>query len=217
MPSNSAPFIIIPQKVQTMTPSNQKLMRDILFWSGGKDSLLALRYLQDESDGDPVLLTTFDDESGRVPHQNIPIETIRRQALDLGLILYTIPLSYPASNKEYLNTLANHLDQFPFGVRRLVFGDLHLQDIREWREEQFGAMGYDLHFPIWQKPYGELLGRLEHDNVSIRISAVMDEFSDQIQPGSEFNRRFTNSLPEEVDKMGENGEFHTEVTVLVKQ
>ncbi len=191
--------------------------RDILFWSGGKDSLLALRYLQDESDSDPVLLTTFDDESGRVPHQNIPIETIRRQALDLGLILYTIPLSYPASNRKYLSTLAKHLDQFPFGVRRLVFGDLHLQDIREWREEQFGAMGYDLHFPIWQKPYGELFDRLERDNVSIRISAVMDEFSDQILPGTEFNRRFAESLHEDIDTMGENGEFHTEVTVLAQQ
>ena len=200
-----------------MTQFKKNITRDILFWSGGKDSLLALRYLQDESDGDPVLLTTFDDESGRVPHQNIPVETIRRQALDLGLILYTIPLSYPASNKEYLSTLANYLNQFPFGVRRILFGDLHLQDIREWREEQFGAMGYDLHFPIWQKPYGELFDRLERDNVSIRISSVMDEFSDQIQPGTEFNRRFANSLPEEIDKMGENGEFHTEVTVLARQ
>jgi diphthamide synthase (EF-2-diphthine--ammonia ligase) len=200
-----------------MTQFKKNITRDILFWSGGKDSLLALRYIQDESDGDPVLLTTFDDESGRVPHQNIPVETIRRQALDLGLILYTIPLSYPASNKEYHSTLANYLNQFPFGVRRILFGDMHLQDIREWREEQFGAMGYDLHFPIWQKPYGELFDRLERDNVSIRISSVMGEFSDQIQPGTEFNRRFANSLPEEIDKMGENGEFHTEVTVLARQ
>ncbi len=197
-----------------MTPSNQKPARDILFWSGGKDSLLSLRYLQDDTNEDPILLTTFDDESGRVPHQNIPIETIRRQAVDLGLILFTVPISYPASNSEYLNTLEAHLNRFPFGVRRLVFGDLHLQDIREWREEQLGNLGFDLAFPIWQKPYNELFDRLEREKVSIRISAVMDDFQDLIAPGTLFNREFVESLPEEVDKMGENGEFHTEVTFL---
>jgi|AntRauTorcE11897_2_1112592.scaffolds.fasta_scaffold02828_7 diphthamide synthase (EF-2-diphthine--ammonia ligase) len=197
-----------------MTHSNQKPARDILFWSGGKDSFLALRYLQDSTGDDPVLLTTFDDESSRVPHQSIPIETIRRQAMDLGLILYTVPISYPASNIEYIDALKAHLGQFPFDVQHLVFGDLHLQDIREWREEQFGAMGYDLLFPIWQIPYYELFDRLEDEVVEIRISAVMDKYSDLIKPGTLFNRRFAESLPEEIDKMGESGEFHTEIAGL---
>jgi diphthamide synthase (EF-2-diphthine--ammonia ligase) len=194
-----------------MKQTNKSIARDVLFWSGGKDSFLALKYLQDETEGDPLLLTTFDDESGRVPHQDIPIEAIRQQALDLGLILFTVPLSYPATNEEYLEALRKHLKIIPFEINRLVFGDLHLQDIRKWREEQFGAMGFELAFPIWQKPYGELFDRLDRENVTIRISAVMDNFSDQIAPGQIFSRAFAESLPEEIDRMGENGEFHTEV------
>ena len=194
-----------------MKQTNKSIARDVLFWSGGKDSFLALKYLQDETEGDPLLLTTFDDESGRVPHQDIPIEAIRQQALDLGLILFTVPLSYPATNEEYLEALRKHLKIIPFEINRLVFGDLHLQDIRKWREEQFGAMGFELAFPIWQKPYGELFDRLDRENVTIRISAVMDNFSDQIAPGQLFSRAFAESLPEEIDRMGENGEFHTEV------
>ena len=194
-----------------MKQTNKSIARDVLFWSGGKDSFLALKYLQDETEGDPLLLTTFDDESGRVPHQDIAIEAIRQQALDLGLILFTVPLSYPATNEEYLEALRKHLKIIPFEINRLVFGDLHLQDIRKWREEQFGAMGFELAFPIWQKPYGELFDRLDRENVTIRISAVMDNFSDQIAPGQIFSRAFAESLPEEIDRMGENGEFHTEV------
>ena len=194
-----------------MKQTNKSIARDVLFWSGGKDSFLALKYLQDETEGDPLLLTTFDDESGRVPHQDIPIEAIRQQALDLGLILFTVPLSYPATNEEYLEALRKHLKIIPFEINRLVFGDLHLQDIRKWREEQFGAMGFELAFPIWQKPYGELFDRLDRENLTIRISAVMDNFSDQIAPGQIFSRAFAESLPEEIDRMGENGEFHTEV------
>lgn len=197
-----------------MMQSTKRPSHDILFWSGGKDSFLALRYLQDDGNEDPVLLTTYDDESSRVPHQNMPVETICRQAVDLGLILYTVPLSYPASNSEYLSVLKNHIEQLPFEVKRLVFGDLHLQDIRQWREEQFGSIGFDLAFPIWQKPYDELFSRLEREDVSIRISAVMDDFQDLITPGTLFDREFTESLPDSIDQMGENGEFHTEVTIL---
>lgn len=197
-----------------MTPSNQKPTRDILFWSGGKDSFLALRYLQEERNEDPILLTTYDDESDRVPHQNIPIETILQQAVDLGLILYTVPMSYPASNSIYLNTLEAHLGSFPFSAKRLVFGDLHLHDIREWREEQFGSIGFDLAFPIWQKPYHELFNRLEHEDVLIRISTVMDDHQNLIAPGTLFNREFAEFLPKSIDKMGENGEFHTQIIIL---
>lgn len=197
-----------------MRPSNQKQARDVLFWSGGKDSFLALRYLQDETVEDPVLLTTYDDESGQVPHQNIPIETIRQQAIDLGLILFPVPISYPATNKEYLNTLKLTLKPFPFTIKRLVFGDLHLQDIRNWREETFSAMGFDLAFPIWQKSYEELFDRLERENITTRISAVMDEYRKMIQQGTIFDRQFAESLPKNIDPMGEAGEFHTEIMVL---
>jgi len=197
-----------------MARSTKKPSRDILFWSGGKDSFLALKYLQNENGDDPLLLTTYDDESGYVPHQHIPIETIRQQALDLGLILFTVPLSYPATNEEYLEALKNHLETIPFEINCLVFGDLHLEDIRAWREEQFGTMGFDLAFPIWQKSYDELFDQLEYENVLIRISAVMEDFSDIITPGQIFDRAFAESLPEGIDNMGENGEFHTEVCFL---
>ena len=194
-----------------MPETSNTSSRDVLFWSGGKDSYLALCYLQDQSETDPVLLTTYDDESGRVPHQDIPIEIIRQQALDLGLILFMVPLSYPATNEDYLKAIENHLETTPFEINRLMFGDLHLNDIRIWREKQFGAMGYDLEFPIWKKPYGELFDRLDRENVIIRISAVMDEYLDLIQIGQIFNHEFADSLPDDIDKMGEKGEFHTVV------
>lgn len=194
-----------------MPPQAKKTERDFLFWSGGKDSFLALRYVQEDAEYDPILLTTFDDETGRVPHQNIPIETIRRQALELELILFTIPLSYPASNNEYLSAIRQHLEQLPFSVNTLIFGDLHLQDIREWREQVFHELGYKTRFPIWQKTYPELWERLEKEPVEIRISGVKDSLKELISPGDLYDAEFRGSLPKEIDKMGENGEFHTEV------
>ncbi len=190
---------------------NQKLKRDVLFWSGGKDSFLALRYFQDESEDDPLLLTTYDDESGLVPHQNIPIRRVQEQAMHLGLILYTVPLFYPASNEQYLETLNKSFEMLPYTINHLVFGDLHIADIRSWRERQFSEMGFKTRFPIWQKPYYELFDRLEEENVTVKISGVMSEFDEYIKPGSLFNRNFADALPDNIDPMGEKGEFHTEL------
>jgi diphthamide synthase (EF-2-diphthine--ammonia ligase) len=191
--------------------TNQKPKRDVLFWSGGKDAFLALRYLQDESEDDPVLLTTYDDESEHVPYQNIPIRIIQDQAMHLGLILNTIPLSYPASNEQYLEAIKKSLGLLPYTVNHLVFGDLHLEDIRSWREKQFSGMGFQTRFPIWQKPYDELFDRLEDEDVTVKISGVMSEFDGFIKPGDMFTREYAYSLPEQIDRMGENGEFHSEV------
>ncbi|TVR30117.1 MAG: hypothetical protein EA390_08795 [Balneolaceae bacterium] len=194
-----------------MAVSNQKPKRDILFWSGGKDSFLALRYYRDKSKEDPVLLTTYDDESEHVPLQNIPIRRVQNQAMKLGLILYTVPLSYPSSNEQYLKTLSKSFEQLPFSIHHLIFGDLHLEDIRKWREEQFSEMGYKCRFPIWKKPYEELFDRLEEENVSIKVSGVMSEYDGYIKPGDLFTREYAHSLPKQIDRMGEKGEFHTEV------
>lgn len=194
-----------------MHAPNQKPKRDLLFWSGGKDAFLALRYLQEESEDDPVLLTTYDDKSEHIPHQNIPIRRVQSQAMYLGLILNTVPVSYPSTNEEYLLTLERNFEQLPFTIGRLIFGDLHLEDIRRWREEQFSEMGYKCWFPIWQKPYKELFDRLEEEGVSVKISGVMSEYNGYIKPGDLFTLEYAHSLPEHIDRMGENGEFHTEV------
>lgn len=197
-----------------MGTSNQKSERDLLFWSGGKDAFLALRYYQAEYNREPVLITTFERSTKIVPHQNVPIESIYNQALYLKLPLFSIPLPHPASNEVYLQSLKESFDRFPFNINRLVFGDLHLQDIRDWREEQFSQMNYNLLFPIWHKPYNELFKRLEKENIRIHISNVSAGFKKYLSPGQIFNREVAESLPDDIDKLGENGEFHTEVEFL---
>jgi diphthamide synthase (EF-2-diphthine--ammonia ligase) len=190
---------------------NKKPDRDLLFWSGGKDAFLALCYYRNDHKADPLLITTYDDESGLVPHQKISIERIRQQAAGLGLIHFAVPISRPADNKSYLNALARAIEEMPYKINQLIFGDLHLEDIRKWREEQFHALGYKTAFPIWNKPVDELIDRLEIEPVTVQVSAVLQSCREHISPGDLFNRDCAYSLPEHIDRMGENGEFHTEV------
>lgn len=188
---------------------------DILFWSGGKDAYLALHfYRQQYPDTELRLLTTFEKSTGVVPHQQIEISHIRKQAANLDLSLITVPLPTDCPNDRYLKEIKQKLAEQDESIRYLIFGDWHLQDIRQWREKMFGEMGYECLFPIWEKSIHELLPVLQLQPVEVEISAVQEKYQPLIKVGETFNQSLVIQLlhlPEEIDPMGENGEFHTKV------
>ena len=181
----------------------------IVFWSGGKDSYLALKYYLKSAKDRPTLLTTYENSTGLVPYQNIEIETIKNQAETLGLPILPIGIPTRATNEQYLTTVSKAIQDTKHD--RLVFGDWHLEDIRMWREQQFGdsGLGYNCHFPIWKKPFEELLSFLETLPVNISISGVDILSEGFVKIGETYNRAFVEKLPDRIDPMGENGEFHT--------
>lgn len=186
-------------------------MNDILFWSGGKDSYLALEFFgQKYSTENLSLLTTFNHKNKKIPHQELPISTIEQQARTIDLDLHKVPIPPDCPNKEYLERVSKKLIELE-PVRYLIFGDWHLQDIRQWREEVFGEMGYKCLFPIWKKSLDELLSILLLKPVKIKISAVDEQYEQFIRVRENYNQRFVQQLPKQIDPMGENGEFHTEV------
>lgn len=187
---------------------------DILFWSGGKDSYLALEFYKKEHGSENLkLLTTFSRSSDIVPYQEISVSHIKEQARNLDLEIILVPLPKDCSNDYYLQEIDKNLANQKDKAERLIFGDWHLQDIRNWREDVFRDMGYPCLFPIWNKDIHELLPVLTLKNVTVTISSVREEFKDLIRVGERYNRHFVQQLPASIDPMGENGEFHTKVAI----
>lgn len=188
---------------------------NILFWSGGKDAYLALHfYRQQYPDTELRLLTTYEKSSNVVPHQQIEMSHIRKQASNLDLSLITVPLPADCPNDRYLKEIKQTLSEQDESIRYLIFGDWHLQDIRQWREKVFGEMGYECLFPIWEKNIHDLLPVLQFQPVEVKISSVQKKYESLIKVGETFNQSLViqlRHLPEEIDPMGENGEFHTKV------
>ena len=182
---------------------------DVLFWSGGKDSFLAYRALLCEAARPVVLLTTFDAASRTIAHQELRVELVVRQAEHLRVPLVGVPLhpgfAYEARIAEAVTSIA--------AIARFVFGDLHLEHIREWRTGAFRDLaetrGASLHFPIWQVPYEALMADLEASDIVCEVSAVTDAALGALVPGHRFDRKAMMALPDGVDRFGENGEFHT--------
>lgn len=186
---------------------------DLLFWSGGKDSYLAYLALSEQGERPIVLVTTYGASSGVVAHQDVSVQQIAEQAKRLGVPLLAVPLTATTPYEDAV-TLALEMVNARYPVRRLVFGDLHLEGIRAWREQTFGpwaeAHRATLHFPLWHADYDELAARLDASGATVTLSAVPGGHGAVGQP---YDARFRASLPDDVDRFGENGEFHTYVAV----
>ena len=193
---------------QLILPSNMDRLPQhcvTLFWSGGKDSYLA--YLElNKTEQNILLCTTY--ANGMVGHQEIPVERIISQAKQLDAPLLLIALK---SDERYEHRVSNALRKHSLDT--LAFGDLHLEEIRGWRLRFF--KDYTLLFPIWQVPYSELLDRLwESPGIPI-VSAVGDHLPDHVDitVGETYSPSFVEKIRTfDIDLMGENGEFHTEIT-----
>ena len=188
-----------------LTPAPDVASAAVLFWSGGKDSFLALRkLLADESEPEIILLTTFDASERRVAHQDVDIASIVRQAEHLGLPLLGVPLDR-ASGEAYADSIAEGLAAIRrhVAIERLCFGDLHLEHIRGWREEALSGLGADLHFPLWHADYEDLSADLRASGVPCDVSATT---VDAVAVGERFGEFET---PQGLDAFGERGEFHT--------
>jgi ATP-binding cassette subfamily B (MDR/TAP) protein 1 len=188
----------------------------VLFFSGGKDSFLTIRAMvqsyEKESPFGLVLLTTFDASKRMVAHQDVSIDQIVRQAAHLDITLVGVPLRR-ASGEPYVDRIQRGLQVIQATlpensrVTTLVFGDLHLEHIRSWRDKTMGDLGYGLEYPLWQKSYEDLMDGLEKSQVPCRVSATT---VDTVQVGSLFNRQFYNqAIADKVDGFGECGEFHS--------
>ena len=190
----------------------------ILFNSGGKDSFLTLRALakqyKDNQSFSAILMTSFDSQSRIVAHQEISINDVIKQAQHLKIPLVGIPL-HCASGESYFQRVTRSLEMISsriggaHKVSSLVFGDLHLTHIREWRDSNIGKLGYSLEYPLWEVPYDYLLKDLEESGVKCHISAstvndavvkVGDLFNDVLYRTCQANG---------LDGFGENGEFHS--------
>lgn len=180
--------------------------RYLISWSGGKDCCLALHtvYSQQQIDG---LLCTVGASSNRLAIHGVHRLLIEEQARALGLELIALPVNEGASNYEYESVLANWLSSYRYEETiSIVFGDLHLTDIRRYREQLCSRLGIEATFPIWNSASSENFLKLGYRAIvcSIDASRLDSSFA-----GREFDWDFLADLPEGIDPAGENGEFHT--------
>lgn len=184
----------------------------VLFcWSGGKDSALALyRLMQDPCYEVVALLTTYNEHYQRVSMHGVSLALSELQAQSIGLPLDKVFVSERSSNEEYTRKMGERMLAYKEqGVTAVAFGDIFLEDLRQWREEHLAQIGMRAIFPLWKNDTSELVREFARLGFASRICCVSEQHLTQSALGRDVDLDFMESLPPGVDPCGENGEFHS--------
>lgn len=180
-------------------------------WSGGKDSALALFHLRRKNELDvQLLLTTVNSTFQRISMHGVRVELLQKQAESIGIPLQKIELPEMPAMSDYdaiMNQSVSSLRDA--GYAHTVFGDIFLEDLRTYREQQLQPLGIQLHFPLWKRDTKELLYEFIDLGFKTIVVCTKAELLGESFVGRIIDNDFIKDLPTCVDPCGENGEFHT--------
>ena len=183
-----------------------------LAWSSGKDAAWALNVLRRDPDLDVrVLLTSFNESFGRAAMHGVRRSLVQAQAVAVGLPLHEVDLPWPCSNACYEELMLGAIEEIKkrFGISHLAFGDLFLDDVREYRLRMLKGSGVEPLFPLWGEPTRPLAGRMIAAGVKAYLVCIDPRMLVPSFAGRAFDRSLLDDLPADVDACGEHGEFHT--------
>jgi uncharacterized protein (TIGR00290 family) len=95
------------------------------------------------------------------------------------------------------------------GVSAVVFGDIFLEDLKKYREDNLAKVGMKGIFPIWKRDTRVLANEFIAKGFKAILTCVDGKMLDSKFSGREFDERLLAELPAGVDPCGENGEFHS--------
>ena len=182
-----------------------------LSWSGGKDSVWALRALCEDPAWDVRgLIGLVNERNGRVILHGVRHELLERQAEVVGLPIRWIPVSWSSSTEQRNDELARGFGKLRTeGAECVAFGDRLSVRGRDRRLLVTAETGLEAVFPLWDRGTRDHLAELLKSGLSARICSVDTEFLPPDRAGLCFDADFVARLPHGVNCCGGNDEYHT--------
>ena len=184
----------------------------MLSWSGGKDAAWTLHRLRQTGVAVAGLITTVTESYDRVSMQGIRREILHAQARATGLPLIEVMIPAACDNAIYESAFATGLrsarDRWP-QLREIAFGDLFLQDIRDYRVAMCARQDWEVSTPLFGSDTGLLAREMQSGGLQAALCCVDTQQLCADFAGRDFDASLLRDLPASIDPCGENGEFHT--------
>jgi len=176
-------------------------------WSGGKDSALALIRARARGLDVTRLVNFFDPATDRVRFHATRSDVIKAQADAIGIEIRQVGVAWDGYEPAFRQMLASLKAE---GFTGVVFGDIHLADVRAWYEDRVRAAGLAHVEPIWGEPPDRLLAEFVASGSRAVLTCVDGKRLGTEWLGRVIDERFVAEIGATgVDPAGENGEYHS--------
>jgi diphthine-ammonia ligase len=186
------------------------MKRAALSWSGGKDGCMALDKLVKEGVKVECLLTTVPKEMGRTFGHGEKRELILLQGEALDIPVRFIECTFEGYTDSFISALKVVKEEY--GLNSIAFGDLYLDEHREWGEKAAAAAALEASYPLWMKE-DEALAALEafvDSGYKAKVIRVREDVLGDGWLGREVDESFARNIQHTAScPMGEAGEYHT--------
>ena len=176
-------------------------------WSGGKDCALATYKALSQGYEVAYLLNMISEDGKRSRSHGILTEVLDLQSEAMGIPIIHVRSSwedYEENFKEAVGELKKE------GVEGGVFGDIDLEEHREWVEKVCSELGIKPLIPLWKIEPEKLLS--EFVELGFRAKVVATKLDESLL-GKEIDETFTAAIRKfDSHPSGESGEYHSLVT-----
>ncbi|MEH7887275.1 hypothetical protein V7654_23520 [Bacillus sp. JJ1609] len=187
-------------------------MKTVIGYSGGKDSTLALFKIQNNPDYEiDSLLVTLTEGFDRVSIHGVRYELLKLQSESLGIPLREVWIPKDCPDEKYQEIMGKAVAKMnDDGVTHIAFGDIHLKDVRNYREKMLLGTGITPLFPLWEIPVEEICSDFINLGFNTVLTCIDMDKLDKTFAGRIYDWEFVRDYPKEThDICGENGEFHS--------
>lgn len=186
--------------------------RIALSWSGGKDCCMALHTLIQQGFEIVCLVTTVPKEIGRTFGHGERTEMITLQGQSLSIPVYFIECTYENYTDQFIKSVQALKSQSK--ITGIAYGDLYLDEHREWGEKVAAAAGVEALYPLWINKEAALqsLENFVHSGYEAVVIRVREDVLDETWLGRIIDKSFILDVQKTaICPMGESGEYHTYV------
>ena len=179
----------------------------ICLWSGGKDSCFAA-YKAIAQGYDVVSLFNFTSCGGKdsLSH-GLPSPVIFDQAGMSRISIFQKEMPRQAYREEFKRLINKWKGEK--GIEGIVFGDIYLQEHKEWIDKVCDELKVKAIMPLWNMDTGEIIEEFVDAGFEAIVVTTKVDLLGKEYLGRKIDKVFKSGLDKAIDPCGEKGEFHT--------
>ncbi len=185
------------------------MKKAIALWSGGKDSCFAC--YKAKLDGyDIVSIINFADsgKNNSISH-GLSVRVIEKQAASVDIPFLQKPMPDNEYRRAFIELIGSYKKEK--GIEGIVFGDIYLQEHKNWIDDVCAESKIQGIFPIWEKDTSKLIEEIIDAGFKSIVVSVRKDALEEKWLGRKIDAKFVDDLRKlgDIDLCGEKGEFHT--------